>query len=83
MEPISFPQANATFVMPGSTPEEPIGKLPVCRTVDTDGLPCLISCWKNGDSVVWLVVAGSSHPPVSLRTDSPFDLPIENYDPAQ
>lgn len=84
MKPVSFPEANGHFVMPGSTEEEPIGKLPVCSTVYEDGTPVMVSCWEDDNNErVWLSIIGTKHPPVSVMRTSPFPIAVEPNDVGQ
>jgi hypothetical protein len=77
----SFDEANTVLDTPkGMTPDncEPLS---VWRGPLDNGIPAVISCWKltqneleeiNRTGRVWLLVMGSTMPPVALSGSRPF-----------
>jgi hypothetical protein len=81
MKPADQPQATP-FTGEGC------GALPVVRGQDSAG-PVLVSAWElSADEVVdvlktgriWLIIRGTAHPPVSIVTRAPYDLPEGSAD---
>ena len=90
MRPIDFEEKNLILHKPSNMTDEECNSLPVCKTaippINSDltrGATCYISKWKGGwldrvrylfTGTVWVSILQNSHPPISLRTDSPFTL---------
>ncbi len=81
MLPTQFDQANFTFTKPEGWTDEQCMSLPVFKGTDTEGTPCIISCWRlskedlediQRTGVVWLNIIGHGMPPVSVFTENPF-----------
>jgi hypothetical protein len=82
MQPITFPEANRTFVKPEGWTEEDCRPLPIQDTGEA-----LVSCWQPDEferarlaagAPVRLTVYGRGHPPVMLAVPEEFtsvDLP--------
>lgn len=84
MTPEKFEQANKVFSKPEGWTEDQCGDLPVWAGSDQSGHPCIISKWVpskeelaalNAGEGIYLMIAGTGMPPVSLFTGSPF---VEN-----
>lgn len=86
MTPINFPEANFTFTKPEGWTDEQCSELKVCKTTDGNQMPVIISKWQlsaedlkeiNKTQSVYLMVVGSTQPPVSLHALSPFEKVIK------
>ncbi len=78
MLPTQFPEANFTFLKPEGMTDEECMDLPVWKG-NFNGSPAIISCWKfakedleeiNRTGQIYLSIAGSGMPPVSLFTEN-------------
>ncbi len=79
MYPTAFEGSNAVLDAPEGCPV-PVGPINVCRAVNEDGIPTVITCWKltqeDLDEIirtkrVWLGAMGLSMPPVWLSGERP------------
>ncbi len=88
MNPTDFPERTRTYVAPPEPPSERLRGIDWCCDLsvheghDELGVPVLISCFKPAwrdrlrilfGGPVWLTIVGRGQPPVSLRTDCPFN----------
>lgn len=81
MKPINFPESNFTFQKPEGWTDEQCSPLSVCKTIDANKVPIIISKWElnaeelkevNKTQSVYLIVCGTSTPPVSVHAITPF-----------
>jgi len=86
MNPSNFPQSNVNFVADGCM------DLPTLRTTDPDGNRVMITRWTMTwrerfrvlfSATVWMGVMGTSHPPVWLDSERPFDKEKNDDDASQ
>lgn len=79
--PTAFDEDNAALGKPADMSNEQCEALSVCITNTDEGLPVVVSCWKptaeeleeiNRTGRVWLVVFGTTMPPVTLMGNKPF-----------
>lgn len=103
MRPTDFAEANLTLTAPPGMGEDKCEPLRVCSTsapyADGTVLPVVVSCWELSDEDLaalaksrrlWLLVWGSSMPPVRLDVETPF-VPVvldgnalaTTYDPTE
>jgi hypothetical protein len=77
----SFPEANVVLDKPDDMTREQCEPANVLRTVTSDEMPVVISCWKvtqeeleeiQRTGRVWLMVYGVTMPPVVLCGVRPF-----------
>lgn len=82
MLPTSFEQANFVFQKPQNMTDEECMDLPTFVGFTTEGMPCIISCWKfskedleeiQKTGCIFLSITGHGMPPVSLFTENPFN----------
>ncbi len=82
MIPVTFPQANTEYEKPESMPDEHCMSLSAFKGTDENGYPVIVSKWQlNFEEIeqikntgeLWLIVVGSSLPPLTITTDTPFD----------
>lgn len=85
MLPTTFKGSNFIFKKPKDWTDEQCTDLPVFKgtSKDEDGIdsPVIISCWKfskedleeiQKNGCIYLSIAGTAMPPVSLFTENPF-----------
>lgn len=79
MEPKKFKEVNANMLAGGN---ENCNDLLVCHSVDAEGFPVIVSCWKlNPEELervketgeVWLGIRGRTMPPVLPMAENPFE----------
>ncbi len=82
--PTSFDESNAVLSKPPDMTHEECESLSVCKTIDADSTPVVISCWKltreeleeiNRTGRVWLGILGETMPPAWIAGQSPFSEP--------
>jgi hypothetical protein len=81
MKGIPFPEQTTVYGKPEGWKDEDCYGLPVAQSVyaNSEGkpVPCLISCWEKDGQRIYLSITGTTMPPVSIMTESPFP---NNYD---
>lgn len=79
--PSAFAESNAVLDRPPGMTDEQCGPLNVCRAVDPDGVPIVVSCWKfsreeldevNRTGRVWLLIWGRTMPPAAIAGCNPI-----------
>ena len=80
MIPTSFEESNCALSRPADMTDDQCAPLSVCKTIDANGFPVVISCWKmtalelvefHRTGRVWLIIAGDTMPPARLSCNKP------------
>jgi hypothetical protein len=83
MLPTTFEGSNFTFTKPKDMTDEQCSDLTVFKGKTEDGFPVIISCWRfskedletiKETGCIYLSINGNCMPPVSLFTESPFEV---------
>ncbi len=92
MVPVSFEDENVVLAAPPSIRSEQCEVINACMTVQDDGLPVTVTCWKfsvedleriTRTGRMWMVVAGHEMMPVYMTTENPFDTEVPNGRPTE